>query len=118
MAAREARRAFTAAICALALGACGGDGGSGSAAPSPATDAPGSQACDDVMVPGHEAVKLRATGTGCDVAVKVAAAAEGRGRAPYESGGFACEPSEADAGDTDYDCTMGEARIVFRYGTT
>lgn len=46
------------------------------------------------------------------MAKAVAAAAGGRGRAAYESDGFACEPSEAGGGDT----TRGEASVRFRYG--
>ncbi len=110
---------FLVAVCALSLGACGGDEESGpAAAPSQAATAPGSRSCDDVMVPGHEAVELRATGVDCDAAMKVAAAAEGRGRASYESNGFACQPSEATGGATNYACAMGSARLTFRYGTT
>ena len=102
--------------CALAIGACGGD--EESASPAPTRDASaGGEACADVMVPGHEAVDVKATGTECGVAEKVAAAAEGRGRAAYESGGFACEPREASGGDTSYSCSMGPARVTFLYGT-
>ncbi len=68
-------------------------------------------------MPGHEAVDIRAGGVGCGPAKAVAAVAEGRGRQPYEAEGFACEPAEADGGDTDYTCTRGDARIRFRYGT-
>ena len=71
----------------------------------------------DVKVPGHEAIDVKATGADCDLAEKVAAAAEGRGRAAYESSGFACTPSDASGGDTTYRCSMGPATITFRYGT-
>lgn len=70
------------------------------------------------MVPGHQAVDVRAAGTECAVAEKVAAAAAGRGRAAYESGGFACTPSDASGGDTNYSCSMGSASITFLYGST
>jgi len=73
--------------------------------------------CGNVAVPGHEAVDIAAGGADCELARAVAAAAEGRGRAPYEAEGFACEPADADGGDTDYTCTRGEASIAFRYGT-
>jgi len=69
-----------------------------------------------VTVPGHRAVDVLASGADCAAAERVAAAAEGRGRAPYESGGFACEPSDASGGDTTYRCTMGPATITFLYG--
>ena len=111
------------ACCALALGACGGD----DEEPPPAADpapaeqkapaAGGGEACRDVKVPGHQAIDLKASGVACAAAEKVAAAAEGRARAPYESGGFACQPSDASGGDTNYSCSMGAARITFLYGT-
>lgn len=113
---------------ALALGACaGGESAAPVAPPKQTQSAPpgpseagasGGEACGSVTVPGHEALDIRATGAGCDAAKRIAAAAEGRGRAPYESGGFACEPSEAGDGDTNYRCSMESARITFRYGTT
>lgn len=118
MSTRAARRTLVVAVCALALAACGDEEPGPGAAPPQGTAAPGGQSCENVTVPGHEAVELRASGVECDVAMEVAAAAEGRGRAPYESGGFACRPSEAGGGDTNYECTMGPARITFRYGTT
>lgn len=46
----------------------------------------------------------------------IAEAAEGLGRAPYESGGFTCEPTDAASGKTNYICTMGEAKLTFLYG--
>jgi len=70
------------------------------------------------MVPGHRAVQVRASGTPCARAAKVAAAAEGRGRAAYESAGFGCAPSNASGGDTNYSCKKGAAKVTFRYGAT
>jgi len=52
--------------------------------------------CGGVTVPGHGAVDIRAGGVRCGPAKAVAAAAQGRGRQPYEAEGFACEPAEAD----------------------
>jgi len=109
--------------CALALGACGGDDepsvdtGSAPPAAQAQTQSEGGEKCEDVMVTGHEAVDVKATGVGCAVAEKVAGAAEGRGRAAYKAEAFACEPSEAGGGDTNYSCSMGPAKITFRYGT-
>lgn len=108
--------------CVLALGACGGDDepAAGPDAPAEQTQAPvtGSrERCEDVIVPGHEAVDVRAAGTSCSAAEEVAAAAEGRGRAPYESGGFECEPSDASGGNTTYRCSMGDATVTFLCGT-
>lgn len=107
--------------CALAIGACGDAEESASPTATPAatqTGSAGGEACKDVMVPGHKAVDVKATGAECGAAEKVAAAAEGRGRAAYESGGFACEPSEASGEDTNYSCSKGPARVTFLYGTT
>ncbi|MDQ3433152.1 MAG: hypothetical protein M3481_00465 [Actinomycetota bacterium] len=73
--------------------------------------------CGGVTVPGHGAVDIRAGGVRCGPAKAVAAAAQGRGRQPYEAEGFACEPAEADGGDTAYTCTRGDARLGFRYRT-
>jgi len=88
------------------------------AASTPATNAPAPGTdCGDVSVTGHEALGIRAGAVDCDSARAVAAAAEGRGRQPYEAEGFRCEPADADAGDTDYTCTRGKVRISFRYGT-
>ena len=108
------------ACCALTLAGCGGD----DEKPPPAADAEqkapaagGGEVCEDVKVPGHQAVDVQATGVACAAAEKVAAAAEGRSRAPYESGGFSCAPSDASGGDTSYRCSMGAARITFLYGT-
>lgn len=117
---------LVAACCALGLGACGGDDEPTSSTTTPAATqdaAPadgssGGESCEDVMVPGHQAVDVQATGAECGAAEKVAAAAEGRGRAAYESGGFACTPSEASGGDTSYSCSMGAAKVTFLYGTT
>jgi hypothetical protein len=114
-----------AAGCALLLGACGGgdDKPTIGASPAPAPAQTQGQAqgggerCPDVQVPGHQAVDVEATGVACAAAEKVAAAAQGRGRAAYESGGFECEPSDASGGDTTYRCTMGQASITFLYGT-
>ena len=113
-----------AAVTLVALIASGCGGGGDSPAPEPPPPATsqedaGGQAgedCGRVPVPGHEAVNIRATGADCRVAKAVAAAAGGRGRAAYESDGFACEPSEAGGGDTNYTCTRGEASVRFRYG--
>lgn len=110
-------RLLMAMCCTLALAACGEKNESEPAAPPQSGGAPSREDCGAVKVPGHEAVEIRAGGVGCDAAKKVASAAEGRGRAPYESGGFACKPSEAGSGDTNYSCSMGSAKISFRYGT-
>lgn len=110
------------ACCALALAACGGDDEQPPSASDPAVAevkapaAGGGEACQDVKVPGHQAVDVQATGVACAAAEKVAAAAEGRGRASYESGGFSCAPSDASGGDTSYRCSMGAAKITFLYG--
>ena len=114
------RLALTSAlplVLAVGLSACGDDDPARSPAASSGAPA-GAGSCPDVQVPGHQAVMLRAQGTGCATARAVAAAAEGRGRAPYEQAGFACEGTDAAGGDTDYTCTMGDARITFLYGTT
>ncbi len=71
-----------------------------------------------MRVLGHQAVDVRARGTKCSLAESVAAAAEGRGRAAYESGGFACTPRDASGGDTNYSCSMGSAKVTFLYGTS
>ncbi len=111
------------ACCAVALGACGGDDDQPppNAATAPREQSPPAagegEGCRDVKVPGHRALDLTATGVECAAAERVAAAAEGRGRAPYASGGFACEPSGASGGDTSYSCSMGDARITFLYGS-
>ncbi len=99
-------------LSALVATGCGEDADpGGESTPASAAD------CGNVTVPGHEAVDIAAGGADCELAKAVAAAAEGRGRAPYEAEGFACEPADADGGDTDYTCTRGEASIAFRYGT-
>lgn len=120
---------LVAACCAVAIGACGGGESTSSdtapgAAQTTQSGAPadgsssGAKSCEDVMVRGHQAVDIEATGAECGAAEKVAAAAEGRGRAAYESGGFACTPSEASGGNTTYSCSMGSATVTFLYGTT
>ena len=113
------------AFCAATISACGDDQESGAPATPTATQAAGpedgssgSKSCQDVTVPGHKAVAIKATGAECGAAEKIAAAAEGRGRAAYESQGFACTPSEAEGGDTIYRCSMGSATVTFLYGTT
>lgn len=123
-------RTVLLAVCgAFAIGACGEDEQptSSAAAPAavhttegaaPAEGSSGGERCQDVTVPGHQAVDVLASGADCAAAERIAAAAEGRGRAPYESGGFACAPSDAGGGDTTYRCTMGPATITFLYGTT
>jgi hypothetical protein len=121
-------RTVLLAVCgAFAIGACGEDEPTSSAAPAavqttegaaPAEGSSGGERCQDVAVPGHRAVDVLASGADCAAAERVAAAAEGRGRAPYDSGGFACAPSDASGGDTTYRCTMGPATITFLYGTT
>lgn len=103
--------ALAAALAALAVNGCGEDSSSNTE-PSPRADV-----TDCGNVPGHEAVSIRAGGADCQLAKAVAAAAEGRGRAPYEAEGFTCEPADAGGGDTNYACTRGEATIRFRYGT-
>ena len=120
---------FVTACCALAIGACGGDEeptSSSADAPAaaqtegttPAEGSSGGKRCQDVTVPGHQAVDVRASGAECAAAERIAAAAEGLGRAPYKSGGFSCAPSDASGGDTTYRCSMGPATITFLYGTT
>ena len=104
--------ASLATLSIAVLAGCGGDDG---ADRPPA--AAGDERCGRVTVPGHEAVGIRASGAECAIARRVAAAAEGRGRQPYQSDGFACEPAEAAGGDTDYTCSRDGARISFRYGT-
>ncbi len=122
-------RTVLLAVCgALAMGACGNNKEPTSpAAPTPAQTTEGAasaegpsggERCQDVTVPGHKAVDVRSEGAECGAAEKIAAAAEGRGRTAYESGGFACTPSDASGGDTTYRCTMGPATITFLYGTT
>lgn len=103
--------ASLATLAITALASCGGDDG------ADRPPAAAGERCGRVMVPGHEAVGIRASGAACAVARRVAAAAEGRGRQPYESGGFACEPADAAGGDTDYTCMGDGVRISFRYGT-
>lgn len=119
-----------AATCALGLVACGDDdsGSSGATAapaqttqstPAEAAPAAGSgdaMSCPDVPVPGHLAEDVMATGLDCDATVPIANEAEGRGRAPYTSGGFACEPEDASAGKTNYTCTKAGAELTFLYG--
>ena len=109
--------------CAVGIGACGEDQQSGAQATptatqgaAPADHSSGGESCRDITVPGHKAVDIEATGTDCDAAERIAAAAEGRGRAAYESGGFACRPSQAKDGDTTYSCSMGAANVTFLYG--
>jgi len=105
---------------ALTVAAVAGGCGDGDSSPetTPDTDAPATTTeCGNVMVPGHEAVDIRAGGLDCEPAEAVAAAAEGRGRQPYEAEGFTCEPADAGDGDTDYTCTRGEAAVRFRYRT-
>ncbi len=96
---------------AVAIGACG------EGQKSPSAVAPSGMSCQNVMVPGHKAVDVKASGVACSAAEKVAAAAEGRGRTAYKSGGFACKPSEASRGDTNYSCSMGPAKVTFLYGS-
>lgn len=57
-----------------------------------------------------------ATGLDCDATVTIANEAEGRGRAPYKSSGFACEPADAAGGKTTYTCTKDDAELTFLYG--
>lgn len=121
---------FVTACCALTIGACGGDEqptSSSADAPAaaqttegttPAEGSSGGERCQDVTVPGHQASDVRASGAECAAAERIAAAAEGLGRAPYKSGGFSCAPSDASGGDTTYRCSMGPATITFLYGTT
>lgn len=112
--------------CAVAVGACGDDGSSVSAGTTtapPATTqaAPDDVAadtisCPDVPVPGHLAENVKAAGLDCPATVPIANAAEGRGRAPYTLGGFACEPSDAADGKTNYTCSKADAKLTFLYG--
>ncbi len=104
----------------IGAGCGGGDPTSPeTSAPEPPPPATSQEAadCERVMVPGHEAVDVRASGVDCSVAEAVAAGAGGQGRASYEAEGFACEPAEAGGGDTNYTCSRGEASVRFRYGT-
>ncbi len=125
----ETKASVITALTLLAVIASGcGGGDSPSPGPPSAPEPPppatsqedaGSQEgeeCGRVPVPGHEAVNIRVSGADCGVAKAVAAAAGGRGRAPYEARGFACEPAEAGGGDTNYTCSRGEASVRFRYG--
>ncbi len=115
--------------CTLGLAGCGDDGpktGGSNAAPSatpksvpeqtPASGSSAGVSCPDVPVPGHLAENVKATGLDCAATVAIANAAEGRGRAPYASRGFACEPTDAEGGKTNYSCTKGEAQLTFLYG--
>ena len=105
------------ALAAILAAGCGDESSPGGER-TPATNAPAPGTdCGDVSVTGHEALGIRAGAVDCDSARAVAAAAEGRGRQPYEAEGFRCEPADADAGDTNYTCTRGKVRISFRYGT-
>lgn len=115
------RRPKVVALAVLLAAGCGGAADSGGDGRPDAQSAPPAQdrgECGRVTVPGHEAIDIRASGVACEFARSVAAAAEGRGRAPYEAGGFACQPADASAGDTNYTCTRGEANIRFLYGTS
>lgn len=109
-------RAAALLLTSLALGAAGCGGDESDAPEAPAASGEASD-CGRIMVPGHEAVDIMAVGVDCEAAAMVAAQAEGRGRAPYEAAGFACEPTDAAGGDTTYDCTQGERQITFLYGT-
>lgn len=109
-------RSTLAVLLAAALGACGGED---KAAPDePKRQQAGGGDCGSVEVTGHEAVEIKASGPSCEAAKAVAAAAEGRGRAPYEQSGFSCTPSPAGGGDTHYACTGVGGRVSFRYGTS
>lgn len=83
---------------------------------APAAASAQAMSCPDVPVPGHLAEDVMATGLGCDATVAIANEAEGRRRAPYTSGGFACEPEDAAAGKTNYTCTKADAELTFLYG--
>ena len=121
--------------CAVGVGACGDDedsepSGSAAAGPAATQEAPDAAAadqaapaagadamsCPDVPVPGHLAENVMAAGLDCDATVPIANAAEGLGRAAYKSNGFACEPTDAADGKTNYSCTMGDAKLTFLYG--
>ena len=93
------------------------EGGSTQAQSSQENSAGTRRSCDNVPVPGHEAMNVRVQGVSCTRGAEVAAAALGKGRKPYEAAGFACEPSDAGGGDTSYLCTRDDARVTFRYGT-
>jgi len=113
-------------VLALALASCGAESAEEPAGAPPAdTAAPeqaapgdeaGGEGCGRVEVPGHEAVDLRADGIDCATAREVAADAQGRGRAPYQAAGLACEPTDAADGDTTYACTGDAGRLTFLYG--
>ena len=118
---------LTLAVIGIALVGCGGDGGGAAEPPpddqatqeqsSPQRDsATGTQSCDEIPVPGHEARNVRVQGGSCAQAAEIIGGAVGQGREAYEAAGFACEPSPVEGGDTDYTCTRGDARVTFRYG--
>lgn len=117
---RQAGRTSVAMVCGVVLSACGGGEEPGSPAPSQANDAPRGQKCDDVTVPGPRPPDRRPSRSRCRLRGRDEGGGlrRGPGRAPYESDGFTCRPNQADGGDTDYNCTMGSARVTFRYGTT
>ena len=125
-------RALLLTLAVTVLAGCGGEtsgdeagggagepsrGGSTEERSSEGESASPSRSCDDVAVPGHEATNVRVQGVSCARAAEVAAAALGKGRRAYETAGFACEPSDASGGDTNYMCTQDDARVTFRYGT-
>lgn len=74
------------------------------------------RSCNDITVPGHVATGVRTEGVSCDQVAQIVRGAVGRGRAAYRTAGFSCEPSPAGGGDTNYACTGGGARVLFRYG--
>lgn len=103
------------AILAVLLSACSSSS-SEPAPPAAAANAKGTS-CGTVDVPAHEGVDVLAYGIDCPAARDIVRVAEGRGRAAYDTGGYACTPSPAPDGDTFYDCVAsGGKRITFRYG--
>lgn len=82
-------------------------------APPPAAE----NDCTNVQVPAHEATDVQLTGLDCATARAVILAAVGQGRAVYAAEDFACTPTDAAGGDTNYSCTGPDgARLTFLYG--
>ena len=97
------------------LAACG----SSASTQDAAADASGtaSTTCSRIEVPAHEGTDVALAGLDCEKARNVILAAVGKGRAAYAAAGFACTPTAAPEGDTDYVCTGADgARLTFHYG--
>ena len=123
------RRVLQALLFALTVAAFAGCTGDGETAEPPAKDqgtpqqqsppqgsGTTAQSCEEISVPGHEGRNVRVQGLSCEQAAEIIGGAVGQGRQAYEAAGFACEPSPAGGGDTNYECTRGDARMTFRYG--